>query len=103
ATGGLVQVRLTCGSLDLATTPGDAWHVEGLDNDVTDPTIETTASTLIVRPRDTEDAFAFTHRSTWHISVLETPVLAVDVQVAAGSATMALGAANLANVDVQLD
>jgi hypothetical protein len=103
ASGSSVQVHLACGSLDLATAPGETWHVEGRDSDGTGPTIEASATSLVVRPADAVRAFAFSNRSTWHVSLPQSAVLALDVQLDAGSANLALGPAALGDLDVQLD
>jgi hypothetical protein len=94
-TSGSVEVQLNCGTLTLVAAPGSGWRVDGTDADGNGPTIETSASSLSVRSRNQSGPFAFGDHDTWRVTVPETPRLALDIQLNAGSATLDLAGATV--------
>jgi hypothetical protein len=103
--GGSVDVQLDCGDVTVAVASGNAWRVEGQDADGKGPDIESGDRSLKVRSRDGDGGpiWVFGKGATWRITLPDAPRLDVDLQLSAGSATVALGGAALGTVDLELN
>jgi hypothetical protein len=103
-TGGSVQIDADCADVTLGVGSGDAWRVEGEDDDGLGPMIEATDTTLDVRPRDEGGRPFWTlgERDTWRVTVPTTTV-DIAVQLNAGEATIDLGGALVGRLDLQLN
>jgi hypothetical protein len=95
ATKASVEVHLNCGTLTVATAPGNGWRIDGTDADGSGPTIEASDSSLSVRSRDQSRPFTFGDHDTWQVTVPETPRLGIDVELNAGSAAIDLAGATI--------
>jgi len=102
---GSVDVHLNCGTLTIATAAGDDWRVEGTDDTGVGPTIDSdpTDDSVSIRSRNGGGPFAFGDHVTWQVTVPQTPRLDLDVQLNAGSATMALASATMDGFHLQMN
>ena len=102
---GSIDVQLNCGTLTVATAAGDGWQVEGRDDKGVGPTItsDSDASDISIRSHDQGGPFAFGDHVTWQVTLPQTPRLALDVQLNAGSATIGLASATLDGFDLQMN
>jgi hypothetical protein len=95
-----VTVKVDCGSLKIATAPGDGWAFEGTGDD-RGPPITADGSSLSIGRDDRGAPFGLGDgRDTWRVVLPEDIPWALDVEVNAGSATVAPGAATLRDVVV---
>lgn len=103
--GANVDVELDCGSLALGVGAGNAWRVEGQDRDGVGPDIRAEQGSLSLRSRNDNRGFfgALGDRQSWRVTVPSTPRLDLDLQVNAGSSTIALEGATLGTVKLQLN
>jgi hypothetical protein len=104
STGGSVEIDADCADLTLGVGSGDAWHVEGEDDDGLGPVIDATDSTLDVRPRDEGGRPFWTlgERDTWRVTV-PTSTIDVGVQLNAGEARIDLAGAAVGTLHLQLN
>jgi hypothetical protein len=95
---GSVTIDLDCGSVDLATEPGDAWrvHAEYVGDE---PRIDSSPAALAVRTPD----FAGLHRQDWTVAVGANALRDIDFDVNAGSATAVLAGATLARFTIDMN
>jgi hypothetical protein len=101
---GSVEVRIDCGTVTVAVGSGNAWRVEGKDENGQGPDIESGDRSLSVQSRDRNAAFwAFGKRDTWTITIPDAPRLEIDVQLNAGSATLDLGGAAVGTLDLEMN
>lgn len=99
-----VDLRLDCGTMTVAMTPGTAWQVAGRDADATGPDIEASDGSLSVRSRRSPGSFLdFGKRETWQVSLPSTPRLDLDLRLDAGSATVDLAGARLGKLGLELN
>ena len=104
-TGGSVDVQVDCGNVTLGAISGNGWRVEGQDADGAGPDIESSESTLRVRPRDDDGQpfWALGKRDTWQISVPQAVPVDVDLTLNAGQATVDLSGALVGTLALQLN
>jgi hypothetical protein len=102
---GSVELQLDCGNVIVGVATGDIWRVEGTDSNGSGPDLASSDTQLRVHSRDGDHgpSWVFDARETWHVTLPDTPRLAIDLQLNAGQATVALGGATLGAVDVQLN
>ncbi len=102
---GTVRLQLDCGDVNVAVGPGDGWHVEGQSRDGTGPIVEAGSGSVSVRSRDSDvgpfDALG--DRERWRVTLPDTVRLDLDLEVNAGSATMALGQAMVGRLKLDLN
>ena len=105
AGNGSVEVQLACGTLTVGVGPGNAWKVEGEDAEAAGPDVSSDADSVAIKSRhgDAASWWAVGRRSTWDVTLPDTPRLDLDVELNAGSATVDLGGATLREVDLQLN
>jgi hypothetical protein len=102
---GSVDVRLDCGDVTVAVAAGNAWRIEGRDADGTGPDIESGERSLKIHSQDNDGGriWVLDKGATWRITLPDAPRLALDLQLNAGSATVALGGAALGTLDLELN
>ena len=105
AASGSVDVQTDCGTVTIAAAPGNGWRVEGEDDTGAGPAIETSETSLRVRPRNDGGTpfWALGHRDTWHITVPQAVTTNLDLQLNAGEATIDLSGALVGQFGLQLN
>ena len=104
AATGSVDIQLDCGTLKVAGATGNGWRVEGRDTDGVGPDVASDADSLSVESRrGTSTWWMLGDRTTWEVTIPGTPRLDVDLQLNAGSTTIALGGTSLRTVELQLN
>jgi hypothetical protein len=98
-----VQIELNCGTVEIATTGGDTWTVEGVDDAGRGPTVTSDGETLEIAPPDREFGGFLGERDRWVVRLPTANRLDIDLSVDAGSAVADLGGARLGTVEVQLN
>jgi hypothetical protein len=105
SSSGSMDIQTDCGTVTIATAPGNGWHVEGEDATGSGPVIEATDATLRVRPTDSEGRpfWAFGQRDTWRITVPQAVATDIDLQLNAGQASVDLSGALVGDLGLQLN
>jgi hypothetical protein len=88
-----VTIDLDCGSVNLATEPGDAWrvHAEYVGEE---PRIDSSGAGLAVRTPD----FTGLHRQDWTVTVGVDALRDIDLEMNAGTASAILAGATVARL-----
>ena len=97
-----VSVEVDCGTVEIATTDGDNWTVEGVDDRGRGPRIEADGQTLEVRPAGDVGGF-LGERDRWVVRLPTARALDLHLSVDAGSVVADLVGAKLGVVDVELN
>ena len=102
---GSVDIKLGCGNVTVAVGSGNAWRVEGQDEDGQGPDIESGDRSLSVQSRDRNGTafLGFGKRDTWTVTIPDAPRLGIDFELNAGSAALDLGGAALGTLELQLN
>jgi hypothetical protein len=100
---GSVQVELDCGTVEIDTTSGDTWTVEGVDDAGRGPQVTTDAQTLEIAPPDKDFGTFLGDRDRWVVRLPTANRLDLHLRVNAGSAVANLGGARLGAADVELN
>lgn len=105
SSSGSIDVQSNCGTVSIATAPGNGWRVEGEDATGSGPNIEATDATVRVRPRDDggKPFWVFAQRDTWGITVPQAVTTDVDLQLNAGQANVDLSGALVGDFGLQLN
>jgi hypothetical protein len=105
ATNGTVEIELDCGALAVDVGAGTGWKVQGRDDDAAGPEVSSDADSLSVKSRHGNAAswWVLNQRSTWDVTIPDTPRLDLDLQLNAGSSTVDLGGATIREVDLQVN
>lgn len=98
-----VIVEIDCGTVEIATTEGQDWSVEGVDDDGRGPQVEADGSQLEIRPPEGEVGRFLGERDRWVVRLPTTVPLSVDLRVDAGSVMADLAGARLGTVNVELN
>jgi hypothetical protein len=100
-----VEIGLDCGDVTIDTTAGGTWMVSGADATGDGPEIDSDASSLSVQTSDDDHGpFGWTgSRERWAITLPTGPRLGFDAQVNAGSATVDLADADIADAEMQFN
>lgn len=99
-----IDVEADCGSVTIATGPGNDWRAAGEDRDGRGPQVDAGADSLNIRTTDGGDLFGiFSARSTWRITVPTGPRIDLDVELNAGSATVDLAGAAIGSATIGLN
>jgi hypothetical protein len=103
--GGSVDVQLDCGDLTVGVVAGNAWRIEGKDAKGTGPRIDSTETSVSVRPTDSGTRpFSFLGgRDTWQVNLPDAAPLDLDLQVNAGQATIGLAGATVGEFGLDLN
>ncbi len=97
-----VRVEVACGNVEIGTTGGDTWTVEGVDDSGQGPNIEADGETLEIQPADGEFRF-LGERDRWVVRLPTAVRLNIDLSLDAGAAVADLGDARLGAVEVELN
>lgn len=97
-----VELDLNCGSVDVRTAPGDAWLLEGSDDDGEGPDVSASADRLRIASRD-RDGFSFGDADEWRVQLPTGPELRLDLTINAGAATLALPGARVPDVSATVN
>jgi hypothetical protein len=98
-----VEVEVACGTVELATTDGQSWVVEGVDDTGQGPTIMADFASLDIKPPDEDFDRFLGERDRWVISLPTEQRLDVLLNVDAGSVVADLQGARLGVFDVELN
>jgi hypothetical protein len=99
-----VSLRLDCGDLTVTPSDGAGWTFEGMGEDATGPRIESGDTSLSIRSdRDSRRIAFLGQRDTWRVGLPGSVPLDLDVQLNAGTATIAPGGASFQAIDVQMN
>ena len=98
-----VSVDSSCGNVEIRTTAGDTWTVEGVDDGGRGPNVKADGATLDVSPPDGDVGRFMGERDRWVIRLPNTPILDLRLSVDAGEAVTDLTDARLGTVEVELN
>ncbi|MFL5718555.1 MAG: LiaF transmembrane domain-containing protein [Chloroflexota bacterium] len=100
-----VSVRLDCGEMTVGVAPGTDWHLEGSDAEGLGPKVDADASSLDVESlREGGTSWlGFGDRDTWRLTLPAAPTLGLDLRLNAGSGTVDLSGARLADVGLEMN
>lgn len=98
-----VTVELDCGDLAIASAPGNDWTIDGTDDDGRGPRVEIEGDELDIVSADDGPVFLGGDRDDWRIALPSSTVLALNVDVSAGSLRVDLGGAQLTTLAVDLN
>jgi hypothetical protein len=97
-----VDIEFNCGELAVTGAAGSTWTFAGSGDGEVAPDIDADGSSL--RVRGAERSFApFSNGERWNLTLPEDVALGIRVQLNAGDATVQLGAAELTDVDIQVN
>lgn len=98
AGGASVSIDLDCGTVNLATEPGDAWrvHAEYVGEE---PRIDSSGGGLAVRTPDVTGL----HRQDWTVTVGADALRDLDIEMNAGSASAILAGASLSRLTTEMN
>ena len=99
----VVEVEVACGTVELATTDGRSWVVEGVDDTGQGPSIMADSASLDIRPPDEDFGRFLGDRDRWVVTLPTEQRLDVHLAVDAGSVVADLGSARLGMFDVELN
>jgi len=102
-TDAVVEVEVACGTVELATTDGQSWVVEGVDDTGLGPDITADPASLYIKPPDGDLGRFLGERDRWMVSLPTEQRLDVRLGVDAGSVVADLGSARLGEFDVELN
>lgn len=98
-----VRVEVACGNVEIRTTAGETWTVEGVDDDGRGPTIEADGAMLDISPPDADVGRFVGERDRWVVRLPTSRLLDVNLTVDAGEAVADLVDARLGTVEVELN
>lgn len=99
-----IDLDLNCGSVTVALQPGDTWRIEGQDRDGTGPNIDADNDSLRVRSHDNGSFLdEFNDRETWRVSLPESVLLDLNLNLNAGSSSLDLGTAGIEAFELDLN
>lgn len=97
-----VDIEFNCGELAVTGAEGSTWTFAGSGDGEVAPDIDADGRSL--RVRGAERSFApFSNGERWNLTLPEDVALGIRVQLNAGDATVQLGAAELTDVDIQVN
>jgi len=102
-TDAAVRVEVTCGTVEVRTTDGDSWTVEGVDEAGVGPSVKADSETLEVTPPDDDVRRFLGEHDTWVVRLPTEHRLDLHLTVDAGEAVADLVSARLGVVDVELN
>ena len=98
-----VRVEVTCGTVEIRTTEGDTWTVEGLDETGVGPSVQADGESLEVTPPDGDVGTFLGERDTWVVRLPTAHRLDLHLTVDAGEAVTDIVGARLGVVEVELN
>jgi hypothetical protein len=103
ASGASVTVEVDCGTVEISTTDGENWIVEGVDDAGIGPSIEAQSESLDISPPDRAFGAFLGERDHWRVTLPTTGRLDLQLDVNAGSVVADLVGAQLGVVAVDLN
>ncbi len=100
---GSIDLELDCGELQLTGVSGSDWSFDGSGDAGRAPAIESTSDRLAIRSHESTGINLVGRRETWNVSVPRDVPVAINLQLNAGRATIAPGAATLREVQAQVN
>lgn len=98
-----VRVEVDCGTVEIATSVGQTWIVEGVDDAGRGPRIEADGETLDIAPPDADFGSFLGERDRWVVSLPTATLLDLHLSVDAGEVVADLVGARLGVVDVEIN
>lgn len=100
-----IDLDLNCGSVNVDVHPGASWQIEGNDRDGTGPNIDADDDSLRVRSHEDRDGLfdALSNREAWHVTLPDSVMLDLNLNLNAGSSTLALGTAGIEAFELDLN
>jgi hypothetical protein len=98
-----VRVEVACGTLEIRTTEGDTWTVEGVDESGVGPSVQADSESLEVTPPDGDVGRFLGERDRWVVRLPTAHRLDLHLTVDAGEAVADLVRARLGIVEVELN
>ena len=102
-TDAAVRVEVDCGIVEVRTTVGDTWTVEGVDDSGVGPSVEADGESLDVTPADGDVGSFLGERDRWVVRLPTANRLDLSLTVDAGEAVADLLDARLGVVEVDLN
>jgi hypothetical protein len=94
-----VDITFSCGELEVGTSPGADWSLEGTSEDGRVPTVRTTDEGIEMEP-SARGVFGFGGgRENWKVTLPTEPSIGLGVTLNAGAGRARLEGANLTDVD----
>lgn len=90
-----VTVRSGCGSLAIATAPGDAWRLDARNTTARPPVVESTASSLAIRQAADGADLLDAGRDAWDLALPAGRIESLSVVTLAGDSHISLAGAQL--------
>ena len=99
-----IAVQLDCGELSIEGVPGSGWSFEALGDPDRPPSVQSSGDSLDIESGEGGGGLGIvSRRERWQIGLPLDVRTTLDVQLNAGRATVAPGAADLGDVDVQVN
>jgi len=98
-----VSVEVSCGTVDVATSPGRTWAIQGVGDTGQGPRIEADGESLSIAPPDGDFGGFLDERDRWEVSLPTEPRLDLFLSVDAGSVVADMLGARLGVLDVELN
>jgi hypothetical protein len=98
-----VNVDVACGTVEIATTVGQTWIVEGTDDAGRGPRIEADRESLSISSPEDDFGGFLDERDRWVVSLPTAPRLDLSMSVDAGSVVADMQEARLGVLDVELN
>ena len=96
-----VEIVFNCGDLDVRTSAGSAWSIQGTSGDGRAPEVLESDESLRVESRDDHGFFGFGGaRERWSVTLPADPTLELELTLNAGEGTVDLAGAHLGPVGV---
>jgi hypothetical protein len=85
--------------------PGNTWRIEGRDREGIGPNVEADNDSLRVRSQDDRNGVfdALSDRESWHVSLPDSPLLDINLNLNAGSSSLDLGTAAIEAFELDLN
>ena len=98
-----VDLQLDCGELELTGAAGSTWSFRGAGDPARAPALESGAGRLTIRSHESSGLDLVGRRELWQVTVPRDVPLGINLQLNAGRATIAPGAATLRDVQAQVN
>jgi hypothetical protein len=98
-----VDVRLNCGELTIETTLGTRWQLEGVDDDGSGPTVESTSSGVRIESDDRSGFIFLGSRDRWSVMLGTGSTIDLSTTLNAGEARLNLLGASVARSEMTVN
>lgn len=97
-----VSITAACGRMEVSTTPGSGWALQGDSTDGRTPTIDASARELSIDAGGGEGWHGFnSERDTWHLTLPTTAIDSLSLVVNAGEGVVNLPGAQIGRLQVK--